>query len=495
MYLSGAKITRHATFTLGKGANHVAFVDLSTSLDEETIQLSTDSDFILRSISKKLNATIGNLYEAQLEELKSQKKELESRINELKTEFKVLQQKKELLSANQDLSGENAGLNIADLKGAMDYFSQTFKEIESRSVDVRNKIEAVSKQMAEVNKQIQKYEVKRTESAGIIEAVIYSPTLQKVDVEIVYTTSNAYWYPSYSIHAGDVNEPLRLTYKANIRQNTGIDWNETKLTISSGRPRGNLNTPDLDPFYVDFESERRINLNADFDLNEKLTPPVRPTEMKAPPAPRRVKLQEGQATFSFQIQTPFTIQSGAGSKTINVKNHALPAVYRYIAIPKLSEKVYLTAKVTGWGKLHLLPGEANLFLGSTYVGMTIINANITADTLRIPLGSDEGIKVKRTRIDEFSEKNFFGNKTTQTIAWRIELQNSKQAPVEVTVLDQIPRSKNEDIEVNITKRSGAAFIASTGLLRWNIDLKGGEKYTIIFSYEIEYPSDKKIDYQ
>lgn len=210
-------------------------------------------------------------------------------------------------------------------------------------------------------------------------------------------------------------------------------------------------------------------------------------------APVRTRMQEGQTAFTIHLDKPYTIKSGEPAKTVSIAQHELKAGFQYITIPRKRAKAYLTAKVTDWSSLNLLPGKANLYLSNAYVGNTVLDFNTTQDTLQFTLGDDEGILVERKKIEAFSEKNFFGSKTTETKGWEITLKNTKNSPIEIKVIDQIPLSSNEDIKVKLTKRSGAVYDSKTGKLTWVIKLKPNETQTVSFVYEIEYPESKEIE--
>jgi uncharacterized protein YjbK len=117
------------------------------------------------------------------------------------------------------------------------------------------------------------------------------------------------------------------------------------------------------------------------------------------------------------------------------------------------------------------------------------------DTLSFTLGKDKGVVVERIQIESFQEKNFFGNKVTETKGWDITVRNTKSTEINISVLDQIPLSSNEDIEIDLEERSGASFDESTGKLKWNIKLEPGQAKTLRFIYDLTYPYDKQITRQ
>ena len=57
----------------------------------------------------------------------------------------------------------------------------------------------------------------------------------------------------------------------------------------------------------------------------------------------------------------------------------------------------LTARVTDWTDLNLLPGKMNIYFEETYVGQSQLDLSYVEDTLQISLGPDRNIQVKRKK--------------------------------------------------------------------------------------------------
>ncbi len=56
--------------------------------------------------------------------------------------------------------------------------------------------------------------------------------------------------PSYDIRAKNVNSPATIVFKANVSQQTGEDWRNIKLTLSTGNPMANNVKPVLTPYFL-----------------------------------------------------------------------------------------------------------------------------------------------------------------------------------------------------------------------------------------------------
>ncbi|MDX1618805.1 MAG: DUF4139 domain-containing protein, partial [Balneolaceae bacterium] len=198
--------------------------------------------------------------------------------------------------------------------------------------------------------------------------------------------------------------------------------------------------------------------------------------------------------FSYRIELPYDVPSGGNPLTVGIASHRVPADYRYFTVPKLGSRAYLTARISEWGRYNLLPGDANLFLENTYVGRSTINPQSVSDTLSFSLGRDQSIVVDREKLEEFEERNFFGNRVTQSFAWEISIRNTKEQPVRIEVNDQVPVSQHEDIEVSLTEDSGAEYNRQTGMLRWVLQMSPGQTRTLRFEYEVEYPRGRRISF-
>jgi hypothetical protein len=107
---------------------------------------------------------------------------------------------------------------------------------------------------------------------------------------------------------------------------------------------------------------------------------------------------QSQTSFSYSIQTPYSIPSDGQEYTVNFRTEELPANYTYKTIPRANERTYLTAKIPHWSEFDFLPGRASIYFDNGYEGSTSINSRTTSDSLQISLGLDEEIIVERKEI-------------------------------------------------------------------------------------------------
>jgi hypothetical protein len=197
-------------------------------------------------------------------------------------------------------------------------------------------------------------------------------------------------------------------------------------------------------------------------------------------------------TTVYQIKDKYTLETDGKTTTIGIKEFDIPSLYDYHSVPKIDPSAFLTAKIINWQDFDLQSGEASLYFEGTYLGKTYIDLNAVSDTLSLSLGKDNGIKISRKLIKEFSSKRFIGSNRTDSKTYEISVRNTKNIPVVITVNDQFPLSINKEISVDDLKAPEAQVDKETGLIAWTITLQPGQEKKLTKSYSVKYPKDKKV---
>jgi len=170
----------------------------------------------------------------------------------------------------------------------------------------------------------------------------------------------------------------------------------------------------------------------------------------------------------------------------------LPAEYEYYSAPKVDKDAFLLANIIDWEKYNLLEGEANIFFENTFVGKTILDVRYVSDTLNISLGRDKNVMVKRDKVQDFNKKQFFGNKKEDTRTWKIIVKNNKKQAINFVLLDQIPVSTLEEIEVIPENLSGGTLDKEKGEVKWKFTLKPADKNELELKYKVKYPKNRNL---
>lgn len=327
------------------------------------------------------------------------------------------------------------------------------------------------------------------------------------DFDIAYFTRNAGWIPAYELRVKTIDNSLKLMYKASITQNTGLDWKNVQLSLSTSNPNQGNVLPTLNPAYLQLYVPVLYNSMLE-DKPAKDNSPSQLQEVVVTADTKRnqgysysvqqvsninayTTLKESQLNINFEIDLPYTIPSDGKSYSVAIKEEKIPAVFKHYAIPKMDKDAFLVAEIAHWDSLGLLPGEANIIMDNVYLGKSFIDPNAATDTLSLSLGRDKRIAVSRILIKDFTTTKEKGDTKTDRFTYEITLRNNKKQPVSMVLKDQYPISKMKEVEISLTG-TDADKNPETGILSWNIKLQPGESKKVRFSYSVKYPRDKTL---
>lgn len=208
--------------------------------------------------------------------------------------------------------------------------------------------------------------------------------------------------------------------------------------------------------------------------------------------PLTVSERETTTSFSFDIETPYTILNDGKTSTVEMKTAEVPALYEYYCVPKLETDAFLTAKITDWSELNLLEGESNIIFEGTYLGKALISPKTAGDTLSISLGRDKNIQVKRSSVKEYSKKQLLGSNKVDYRNFEITVRNNKKQPIRLVLEDQYPVSTMKEVEVDRIEHKEAELNEETGKLKWLVQLDNGKEKKLSFRYSVKYPKGNSI---
>ncbi|MEM9846776.1 MAG: mucoidy inhibitor MuiA family protein [Bacteroidota bacterium] len=209
-----------------------------------------------------------------------------------------------------------------------------------------------------------------------------------------------------------------------------------------------------------------------------------------PVPPSTVK--QKQTTVEFTLDIPYTVPSNGEDYAIIIARGDMAAQYEYRAVPKIEEAAYLNAKIADWTNYNLMSGEINLYFENTYIGKSALDTSIPSDTLQISLGRDQNVQIQRTPIEEFRKRNFVGNKQIDERAYRISVRNGKAQPINIQIADQIPISRNKDIDVEQVEVSGGVLNEETGKVVWELQLAATAEVQKLIAYRVKYPKGRYV---
>lgn len=510
VYLHGASLQGVETLNLPTGESEIIFTNIANSVTPDSIAIAMDNGVTVLSSRLALQETPS---QALLSDVQQQLKAARLEQAKLTAEKDNIAAQVKVLEANNTLTQKNAA--------EVGKYLQMVKE---KNGELLRADSELTQKLAENQVAIDKLEQRENMSNGssdgadepqVIIARVYAPKAVKTQAVVRYMTPDASWTPLYDIHASAINQPLRLVYKASIRQYTGLAWKNVNMELSTNEPDTHLMLPQLEPQYVDvpeygdMRSYQQKSLSAphqraaadkvvDFEKAaahaakeaqaQQASVKSRYVAEKAPISPQPENLTAQNVHYTLSL--PWQIDSDNTARTVVIKEESVAGDYRFFAIPKLSNDVYLQVQIKEWEQLNLIPGESQIFFGNNRTGLGYLQPPEDGNSLDIQLNRDPKLIIQRKAVlKKENAISIFNDSVVRNFSYTVTVKNSYGEAVDLTLVDQIPISSHSDITVDKMQYGQAQLNAKTGELSWKLHLAGKENVSLPFSYSVKYPQN------
>ena len=600
VFTNGAQVERSKSVNLMPGEQVVTFTGLSPYMDKKSLQVKAKGHLTILGVSERTAHPDSVAQIKRLHDAEDDVKAVERRIQQTKDEEEMLTAQLELVKTNCSVAGRTVATPLANIKELNAYYAQQVLSVKKRSQELDEQLQKLNDELKRKQNTCDSIAKLKLKSVTEIDVKVDAKQAGRADFDITYYVKNAGWFPSYDIRSNSTKEPLQLSYKANIYQNTKEEWKNVPVTLSSANPNRSNVAPQLKTYWLDYGlSAPAYNIDSDgsnvvsgrivsaddgdpvigatvkvkgtnlgtvsdIDGHYSIVLPqnsrqltfsyvgyLSQTHSVDPGSTLNIRLKEDQAAlqevavvgygiskkgrrsksegaimkakesipatadlaveelneseviavnqqqaqfgYEFDIKQLLTLPDGGKTTTTEIARHQLPATYEYRGIPKIDKESFLVADATDWQKLNLMEGEANVYFDNSFVGKSILDPNVSSDTLHFSMGRDQSIRVQRIKVSESSTRRFFGSNQEQTMKWRITVKNNRQESVNITVFDQAPISRNTSIEVSMEELSDGQFDKQTGIIKWPLQLQPGEQRDLILQYKVKYPKSRRLN--
>lgn len=551
LYRGQAMITRNVPVTGPAGMIELVVGELPRAVMPDSLFAEGSEDIEVRAVRYRTRA-VGEDPREDIRKLDEQIEQIQDKVKSNQKMQELVKQQHEYLNK---LEGFVAPTAITELsKGVLN--AQQLKDLTGFQFDKRQALVEKSleleKQLAELNKQLnlvtrQKSELSAGATRTVREAVVF---LQKRgagagQVKLNYLVTDAGWSPLYNFRGDIENGQVRIEYNAIIRQRTGEDWSDVKLTLSTASPALSAESTALSPFNVSlapiregkgvaydeetlkkdigalrgkqkeaFEKiQTKVNiyeqLTYSWDLNKavnalnihELTNPRE--EFKRLLAEQDMAFAEGPS-ISYNLVNPVSLASRDDQQMVRINEITLKSDFYYLATPVLTSYVYRQAEIINTSGEALLNGPVSVYLDGKFVGNGEIPTVAGGQTFVLGFGTDPQLRARRELTERKDEVQ--GGNRELVLTYRLEIDNYKDKPVAIRVMDRMPISDDKaSIRITLAEKMNDKLSEDPlykrieqpkGILRWDIEVpanSAGEKTRMVeYSYKIEFPRNMTL---
>lgn len=517
VYRNSAELQNTVSFSIPSGISEIVIGNISEEINEKTIQIGVNSKNI-SILSSQFTSDYSTDFKMdttnpQIKKVNDSIKIVENLISKNRIELDANKKAVELLDKNQTvLVGSNSS-NVAQLTQLTEFYTNKRIELENKLVSLKTKGDDLSKKLSRLKSSLKTKEQKEAEefADGVIVLKLMSPTAGNIKLNINYLTDNVSWKPYYEIKAEKISAPLDVTFKAIVKQNTGLDWKGVKLTLINGNSSRNNYAPTVSPWFIYARSPKEREIQREEITSKSAAIRIRGMgSVNAAEYDDQYKELEGRAegvavgyagfnvntnelNTSYDIDIPYDILSNNEDHLISLYQQKIPADYQYFTAPNYNREAYLLAKIKDFNKYNLVSAPASIIFENMYIGETRISPDQTNNEMNITLGSDPKINIRREEVQDKSGEKFLSSYREKVITYDLVIKNNKKEQISIEVKDRFPLSNNEAVKIELLDKSGAAKDDEKGFLTWNIKLSPSETKKLRVSYKVRYPKDYTIN--
>lgn len=513
VYPDRAMTTRVSSLMLKPGGYLVSFEGLPNLLQDDTVRIEGTGTAGVTIAGLEVKRTfLEQSGEKRVREIDDEIRALERQAGVLDARKAGLASQRAFLDSIRLAWGERISKELAigrpaaaELAEASSFVGSGVAKTEEQSRDldaekrlIRDRIDALRRQRDEVAGS-------RRKEAKNVEIALEVSREGSLSLELSAVTGQAGWEPSYDVRLARDGSTAGLTFRALVRQQTGEDWNDVALNLSTARPSAGGAPPELYPW--------RVSLHRPMPMSAPVMAPAAPMPRKnaaramsdsgayeleeakqeaAPAEHLTAEVSGEQTSVSFRVPRTVDIPSDGTQHSSVVAMEQLPVSLEFLAVPKLSPFVFLKSEIVNRAAYPLLPGRANIFTGDTYTGSSYLKKVAAGEKFDLFFGTDDQMTVKREELKQHREAGLFG-RNRMSYRYRIEAGNFRPDARTVTVRDQLPIAGDSEIKVSLEEPAVKPDeIKDDGRLTWRLPLKAGEKRELTFGIVVEYPKEREI---
>jgi uncharacterized protein (TIGR02231 family) len=535
VYTDGAIVTRTAHLDLPAGQTELSFEKLPAALVDESLQVSGHGTASVTILDVNARTTfVAAPSDPRVKAIEDTITDLQKKVRSLADRATVLEQQRALLGKIENAVAAPPAKETTAPRPSFDdwqkllafaddnrsKFAAEQQSLDEQRQTLQDQITAATAQLDELRGQADTGRSEKTVTVRVAAASAGS-----LDLTLAYAVPGASWTPAYDARLHSDERMVELTYFGLVRQNTGEDWKDISLTLSTARPSLGGGAPELEPWIVDVAQpvlkEETITLSAfnvtDSTSGSRISHQVFNQAAAAPAAEGGLDKAEEQksaevatatvdsavTSASFNIPVPATILSDNAAQKVGIATASLTAKLQYQSTPRALEAAFLSAYVVDSTDYPLLAGNVNAFLDDSFVATSTLKTVMPGEKFELALGADEGIAIKRKVVNRFTEDTGLISKGKRvTYEFLVTITNHKKTAQHIVFKDLVPVSRNEKIVVKLLTPTESdlstadepkeASLEADGKLVWRLDLKPGEKRELPLKFSVEYPSDLAV---
>jgi hypothetical protein len=256
IFSSGVQVNRSASARVASGSNKLIFKELSPFIQANTVRVTLEGNATVLSVQYGLSVPVDKKRETDIAKNEQFIAQKNDQITRFRNELKVVNQEEGMLQKNQVqvIGLTNYSLKPAELEDLMAMQNRRLAAVINHQYDLGKSIATVESQRDSLKKVIEDLKVITATPSGELIVELSAAQSVQVKMTVTYYIPQAAWTPIYDVRVKDISKPVNLVQRASIYQQTGEEWADVKMRLSTGDPNMNNIAPTIQPWKLLFYS-------------------------------------------------------------------------------------------------------------------------------------------------------------------------------------------------------------------------------------------------
>lgn len=506
VYPQGAQVTREVVFTAAAGSHDLLITDLPAATQAELIRLASDSASLgAFSLRTDRLPPRDPLTSPDLAEAKTKVEAAEAGLRLAQAAVDAINARVEAAAAQADflrrVKAEGGAVTTTDLQAMAEMIGTGVLAAREAALAAQTDLPAANKTLTDALTALADAQAaydalsQGDQDYAALSVALTTASAGENRLTVTHYIADASWQPVYDLSLTRKDTPaLTVGRGVLVTQYSGEDWADIDLTLSTAQPSAQAAPSQLWP------DLRRIGDKSEEVMTERYSDDAgMMAEAMAEPvaaAPMTASASVDGEVVVYHYPTAVDVADGVENLRLALDEITLTPEVEARAVPRADATAFVLASFTNSTKEILLPGQAFLMRDGTLVGSTYLPAIPAGTETEVAFGAIEGLRLTRAMpLRAEGDRGILtsSSQIEETAVLKVENLTDESWPVRL--LDQVPYSEQEDLEITFSATPAPTETdvdGQRGILAWEFDLPAGETQEITLEHVISWPEGKVL---
>jgi len=490
--------TRLLKVSLKSGTGSLKISDLTPVADKTSIKIKVPASmkgFEVLAVRTE-NRILVKTDDPELEKLRKESRKTQNQINKINVQIGTIHKSNGNLRQISSHYAESFSVNLHNGKWRNSQFNEVIGFVQTKNNQHRSfwrknykKLEQLYNKDEFLRNKIRK----RTRSGdrNILTVVIDYSNKKAVSgmLKIQYLVAAAGWSPAYDLRLNSSNRTAKITQQAYIWQNTGEDWSNVKISLSTETNPDRSDPPRIYQKTLNYKKVEKVKTSI---VNKK---ELQKTLVGAKLKSSQSTKAASSLTQRFKAKGRYTVLSNHPKVRIPLNSKNQKFSDEFVAMAGKFNRAFKNSVLKNPFATRMNSGPMFIFRDGKFIQQTFFNSKGPGESFSVNSGFLNNIQVSHSYQFKDSKSGLLNSQKIITRKSVTYLKSFNNRPVLLKLYDQIPLSQMDEVKVD-TEKSTDGFKVDKNKETWGywlVSLKPEKHETFVMNVNLKIPEE--MDFQ